>query len=288
MIHWTAAGAVSTPTTVQIRLSAITADSFRVGVSPPESTLSVEDFRRNLNYFSVDLDTPRSTPCHSLTLSGLPTQFADYLDVLAAMPRFQYCTLHLPDTTIDWTQLYPYRQLFDRLVLPISPKTISDVPHWAGLLTQFMLPLTAEQPDQIDWFIRWIHQVQPQHLLLSYPAPLNQQRPMSLQSLRTFLSEVATHCADMTTIQVRGIPPCLLQTTIIPLENISSKTSNRWYVDVDHQCVNARLFFPDILHFHKDDQCRFCRFGASCDGFFLRHLESMNTTLRSIVEEIIP
>lgn len=43
-------------------------------------------------------------------------------------------------------------------------------------------------------------------------------------------------------------------------------------MDADHQQSKALLFFPDVVAFHKDEACRFCRLDTSCDGFFAAYL----------------
>ena len=282
MIHWTTAGVVATPTTLQVRISKQSSLSFAIGAKTSTDTLSPLDFHKNLKYFRIELDTPRSTPCHSLTLSGLPHDPTDYFEALQQVPRFNYCTIHLPDATIPWTLLEEYRSLFDRLVLPISPKQSPAIPAWAQTCTQCVLLLTETHVSHTEW-LKWLTQIDAQKLILSYPAPMSKHTPLSPDDVRLFLEQSAPQFEQLNIpVLIRGIPPCLLRDSVVSLERITSKTSNRWYVDAEHQCGNARLFFPDLLQFHKDDQCRFCAFGTSCDGFFLEYLESMSIQLNSI------
>ena len=287
MIHWTTAGVVSTPTTVQVRVSFRSAQSFKVGANTSERTLSPSDFYRNLQYFRVGLDTPRSTPCHSLTLSGLPEDPSDYISILRQIPSFQYCTIHLPLTNIPWNILQNNQDLIDRLVIPLNPISQNTIPEWAQPITQCVLLLTQDNLRDLTWIRK--HLSNPIHqrtrLILSYPAQFSQQRPPTPTHLAQLLNDLALILTEREhPTLIRGIPPCLLQDSPIPLTQISSKTSNRWYVDAEHQCESARLFFPDLLQFHKDDQCRFCQFSTQCDGFFLEYLEEMNIQLNNIPE----
>lgn len=289
MIHWTTAGVVSTPTTVQIRVSFRSAQSFRIGVNTSEHTLSPSEFHRNLQYFRVGLDTPRSTPCHSLTLSGLPEDPSEYLSILRTVPSFQYCTIHLPATNIPWQTLFTHRDLIDRLVLPLTANLNDTIPQWAQPITQCVILLTQKNLTDLSWIQRWFSKTEllRTKIILSYPAPLSQEQPPTPTQLRQVLDQLAS---DMTErdhpVLIRGIPPCLLPNAPIPWTQISSKTSNRWYVDAEHQCESARLFFPELLQFHKDDQCRFCRFSTQCDGFYLEYLEEMNIQLNSLPAQL--
>lgn len=285
MIHWTTAGVVSTPMTVQIRVSFRSAQSFKVGANTSEHTISPLDFHRNLQYFRVGLDTPRSTPCHSLTLSGLPDDPSEYLSILRQVAQFQYCTVHLPATNIPWEILKDSRDLLNRLVLPLTPISENSIPNWAQPITQCVLVLTQENLCDRTWIHRQLSNsvLRSMRFTLSYPAPLSQQQPPTPTQLQHLLHEWEKLLTEREhPLLIRGIPPCLLQDTPISLTQISSRTSNRWYVDAEHQCESARLFFPELLQFHKDDQCRFCRFSTHCDGFYLDYLEKMNIQLNSI------
>ncbi|MBM4366727.1 MAG: hypothetical protein FJ102_10975, partial [Deltaproteobacteria bacterium] len=69
-------------------------------------------------------------------------------------------------------------------------------------------------------------------------------------------------------VAIRGLPACLLA----ELSAHAGKTGNRWYVDADHQVDKALLFFPDVVRFHKVDDCRFCTRNEACDGWFANYL----------------
>ena len=73
--------------------------------------------------------------------------------------------------------------------------------------------------------------------------------------------------------RIKGLPACFLGADAHRL----GRTSNRWYVDADHQRQDALLFFPDVVAFHKDDACRFCAADGRCDGFFSRWLARGST-----------
>jgi hypothetical protein len=69
-------------------------------------------------------------------------------------------------------------------------------------------------------------------------------------------------------VAIRGLPSCLLG----DLVRLGGRTGNRWYVDADHQLDRALLFFPDVVAFHKGDECRFCTLNEKCDGWFATYL----------------
>ena len=76
-------------------------------------------------------------------------------------------------------------------------------------------------------------------------------------------------------ISISGIPPCLSKKANL------KQTSNRWYVDADHQKEKALLFFPNLLRYYKADSCRFCKLNTQCDGFFRQYL-SQDILLRPL------
>ncbi len=296
MIHWTTSGAVATPTTVQVRLSTLSHRSLKVGLKVPERQLTVEEFENNLQYFQRGLDTPRSIPCTSLTLSGLPVESTRYFEALQHCSNFQFTTLHL-GSTASWDCLRPYQSLFDRLVLSAGPSTkdfdVDAIPPWAMDKVQFIVSLTGDPLTLEQWLESFLPWAFKHHIpvTFSHPFPLSEVKPLSPSSivgLFQWLSPLLDNLQSSKNghIQVKGIPPCLISSLHKNATNIhiSSKTSNRWYVDADHQCDEALLFFPDLLQFHKDDQCRFCTLNTQCDGFFLSYLKQERTHLSAFLE----
>lgn len=297
MIHWTTSGAVATPKTVQIRLSTLNHRSLNVGLKVPERHLTIEEFETNLQYFQQGLDTPRSIPCTSLTLSGLPLKPEPYFDVLEQRSSFHFTTLHL-GSEVSWETLKPHQSLFDRLVLSVGPfidkLDLRSIPKWARDKVHCIVSLTGNAMALEQWleqFLPWVfaHQIP---VTFSHPFPLSPVKPLSPSSIVALFQWLSPLLKDHSssknaTIQVKGIPPCLIPSLHKHSTNvhISSKTSNRWYVDADHQCDNALLFFPALLQFHKDDQCRFCTLNTQCDGFFLTYLKQYNAHLSAFLEQ---
>jgi hypothetical protein len=71
-------------------------------------------------------------------------------------------------------------------------------------------------------------------------------------------------------VGIKGLPPCFLG----ELSRCSWRSSNRWYVDSEHQLDKALLFFPDVVSFTKVENCRFCKLDSRCDGFFGAYISS--------------
>ena len=294
MIHWTSSGVVSTPTTVQIRVTSHTDSTLSVGHAQPTRRLSLEEFRQNLQYFRHGLDTPRSISCTSITISGLPIDSlaADYFKTLADFP-FNYATLHLSTATstpICWSVLEQYEGVFDRFVLSFGPNIPDlDIPKWVLPKLYCIVSLSGTPSTFEPWIEHWIQQktAYSTHVVFSYPVPLGPNHPLPPQSISSIFSRLMPLLKQRTRpTTLKGLPVCLMPTLIHKNVTVSSKTSNRWYVDAEHQCSEALLFFPDILHYHKDDQCRFCIHDGHCDGFFLEYLTN-NIHLSAILDDTL-
>ena len=108
MLRWTQAGAVSTPSTVQLRLAKNYEKRVPAGAPDPSRKLSLIELRENLHYFRHTLDTPRSTPCSSITLSGLQEESKETLATIAfdiQQVGFQYVRTHVDTQS---THLLPH------------------------------------------------------------------------------------------------------------------------------------------------------------------------------------
>ena len=71
MIRWTTGGAVSNPTTVQVRVQRSYPGRIRAGAPVPTRSMSPEEVETNVRWFTEGLDTPRSAPCTALVMSGV-------------------------------------------------------------------------------------------------------------------------------------------------------------------------------------------------------------------------
>ena len=280
MITWTASGVVTTPDTIQIRLSKQNPSEIRAGAPTPTRILSPEEFQDNLDYFRFTLDGPRSQACTKLTLSGLQRENAAYFEILVQYPHFQWITLHIDPSIINWTELAEYQQCYHRLSIPINDlHQAQSIPQWAIDKCHIILLLEQGLENWIEPIITLANQRSWNPLIFLYPFPLLESQHSTTLSPKQCLDLLEKHCRSLHNPPIiKGLPHCLLDSSF----SVHSKTSNRWYVDASHQREKALLFFPDILSFHKDDQCRFCRFTGSCDGFFTIYLEQHDLCLQAI------
>jgi hypothetical protein len=291
MIHWTHGGAVTTPTTVQIRLASQNLPTLQAKAPIPRRRLSKTEFLRNLEYFHIGLHGPRSIPCTAVTISGMDTENIQYIEELRNHKYFAYNSLHI-DYQLDlWAYLETVQDCFDKISLPI-PSTldretwthIEKIPTWSVPSTNFILSLANPNKESIEEFIQRYHplvQWAKEHdwqLFCSYPFPTNAAvSPLSPKDCAIFLSYLHREKLPRSPI-VKGIPSCVLNTPSLQ----TSKTSNRWYVDAEHQLQQALLFFPEIMQFYKSDNCRFCALDHQCDGFFAEYLRDFDVNLQPV------
>ena len=262
MLCWTRAGAVPWPTTVQIRL-AKNYGGIKAGAPLPSRQLSITEFSENVHYFRHTLDTPRSKACHSITLSALQQENAERLHSIKTILcdlQYTYIRAHIDQNS---QHLLPFLDFAQHIALSIhhpndwksynikgvDPKRLrvsillnnDTLPHITSLRTQI--------PSEIDFTLLYPFPLSPK-LILSAP-PIHK-----VQELISLLPP---------SIKIAGLPQCLSL-------RFGKKTSNRWYVDADHQKNSALLFFPDLLRYYKAESCRFCAQNAFCDGFFVDYL----------------
>lgn len=277
MISWTSSGLVRTPNTVQIRCNSEMPKELKAGAPSPNRSLSNQELAENLQYFRFALDTPRTIPCSSLTLSGLNGDDSGRFETIKQFP-FDYITLHVSSDSINWMELAHYQQGYQRISIPLNAKTAAlQIPSWAISKTTLVISLEEGLEAWLPSAIERANQENWNPFVFLYPFPLNRQSsPLSPQKAIELLEQLTKNCKKNPII--KGLPYCLAKTKY----TLFAKTTNRWYVDAAHQKEKALLFFPDVSCYYKDDQCRFCRHNEECDGFFLEYLKIHNLHLRVI------
>ena len=109
-------------------------------------------------------------------------------------------------------------------------------------------------------------------MTFTYPFPINGNEattaPSPIRVVAALGPALSTLDQAHVEARIKGLPACHLGTDAQRL----GKTSNRFYVDADHQMDQALVFFPDVVSFFKDDACRFCSANDACDGFFATYL----------------
>lgn len=286
MLRWTPAGAVSAPTTVQLRLTRHYPDRVRAGAPEPARCLSPEELRTNLVHFTEGLRGPRTRPCTTLVLSGLGLGQREDLPGALDLARtlgMDRVVVHasaadlLADGTAPPAAARPHwRERIDVLVLPcpapdqaaaleavlsarVSQRLVCTVDLGVAAcegLGGLLDALVAGQPDEVVW-------------TLPFPRGVA-SRPPALGAVRALLAAALPPLRDAgVATTLKGLPRCLSPGLDLPRR----RTGNRWYVDADHQLDQALLFLPEVVRFHKGDACRFCVEDADCDGYFAQYLD---------------
>ena len=263
MLCWTKAGAVPWPTTVQIRLAKRYEHRIRAGAPSPSRQLTLQEFQENARYFRHTLDTSRSKPCHAITLSALQEETPSRLENIAQVIRtfqYDYVRVHID---LQAQHLLPYLTFADHIALSIQhPKEWSE--YNLHMIDPARLYISILMNHETLLHIHNLRAAIPEGITITllYPFPLSPKLIQTAPPLHTIQEQIARLPPS---IQVAGLPPCLSLRE-------GKKTSNRWYVDADHQKDSALLFFPDLLRYYKSESCRFCVENASCDGFFVDYL----------------
>ena len=283
MIRWTAAGAVANPTTVQIRVQRSYPGRIRAGAPVPTRSMSPDELFDNIHFFTTGMNGPRSTPCTGLVLSGVAVaRRTDTIEAIqtARKQGIEHVVLHLGGEDLSTLQITQFEDIVDTIVVPVQPESVSlaDVlrvirdAHKARLNVATNTVLTANALSGLTRTARSIGRAKPQSITYTYPFPINGNEatnapppPRVMSALRPALSELDREGIHA---RIKGLPACHLGGDAHRL----GRTSNRYYVDADHQCAEAMMFFPDVVRFFKGDACRFCALDGECDGFFATYL----------------
>lgn len=282
MLAWTRAGAVTRPTTVQIRVQRSYPGRIRAGAPVPTRSMSREELLENVTYFTEGLRTPRTQPCTALVLSGVGVasraDTADAID-LARAQGVTRITLHAGVEDLGTLDVGHYAGRVDGLVLPVQPGAdlVASARAIAaaavlGMPVYTNTALTANALPGLSAAARLLASARPTALTFTYPFPINggdatdvPPPPRAVAALREALQILDAAHLPAT---LKGLPACYLG----PDAHRVRRTANRWYVDADHQRDRALLFFPDVVSFTKDEVCRFCAADGGCDGFFATYL----------------
>lgn len=283
MLRWTPSGAVASPETVQIRVQRTYPGRIRAGAPRPTRSLAPAELEANLRYFTEGLRGPRSRPCLRLVLSGVGVASRPDVHGALALARslgMERIVLHVGPEDLGRLEVERFAEAVDLLVIPVQPGPealaraagVMARAASAGLAVAANTLLSAEALPELSEAARVLATAAPRQLTFTYPFPVAGSDPravppppVALDALRRALEILDAAGLDAA---IKGLPACHLQELAPRL----GRTSNRWYVDADHQQGEALLFFPDVVRFHKEDLCRFCARDGSCDGFFADYL----------------
>ena len=266
-IRWTPAGAVAAPRTLQVRVTAGFEGRVAAGAPTPTRAMTPAEIDCNIRHFTAGMRGPRTQPCDALVLSGVTSAAGSaLLDVLAAaraegMARI---TLHLPR---GWGEPGPLTESADAVALTVvTVHDLAGVPALsAAAEVTVVVVLDHAGLAELEHTLDAVAAARPGRVVLTWPL-LGPPPPTADRVLAKLAGAVAPLDAAGIPYGVKGLPPCAVRRRGAGEWVESWRSSNRWYVDADHQCGQALLFFPDVVRFAKADACRFCAVSSRCDG----------------------
>lgn len=287
MLRWTAAGAVESPTTVQIRVQRSYPGRIRAGAPLPTRSMDATEIAENIRHFTVGHRTPRTRPCTGLVLSGVGVagrpDTPGHID-LARSEGVERVVLHVGPEDLAGLEPATWRDRVDTVVLPLRPGAeLAAAVQAAARLTAAGLSvathtvLDADALPHLGDVVAALVRLPPHRHTFTFPFPTSPDVVASAPDSREVVARLLPSLTNLdragVPAAVKGLPACHLER----YGHLVDRTGNRWYVDADHQRDDALLFLPDVVAFHKDDACRFCRRSDDCDGFFREWLARPGT-----------
>lgn len=276
-LRFTTRGVVAAPDTVQIRIGGSFDGRVSVGAPTPTRDMTPGEVMDNVSRFVAP--GPRAHPVRHVTLSGIPRAFpvSQVVDhaIGAGVKRV---TLHLE----------PGREPGHPAVAVASairnPEEVSDLPTPSHVVS-VTVPLEHEVLALLPAIARRLAGVAIRGVTLLWPFPgyARDRMPPPVSDVRRALGDASADLAPLDW-RVKGLPRCTLQG--LPLAGRIQPTTNRHYVDADHQGAAALLFRPDLVDLAKVDACRFCKADHRCDGVAREWLEAGLTGGLSPVEDM--
>jgi hypothetical protein len=213
----------------------------------------------NIRHFTTGMRGARTRPCTHLTLSGVGRLEVDVEQ--ARQLGIRTVTLHgrAPSATTS---------AVDRVVRRVSAP--SDLESWpAHPSVTAIVPVDGPALSGAGAWVPDLLARAPADVVFWWPYPDGTRDRPSSPELAGHVTPLR-HRLEAAGIRTRlgGLPPCLLEAG-----SIRGRTSNRYYVDADHQREQALLFFPDVVAMAKPDSCRVCWLTATCDGVPRRWLQ---------------
>ncbi len=281
MLTWTPAGAVERPRVLQIRLQRSYPGRVRAGAPVPTRSMPTSEVRDNVEWFTAA--STRGRPVEALVLSGVGAASRPDLGELCGFARSRgvaRITLHAGVEDLDG--LRADRAPVDTLVLPLqvgesgsnlaAAARVLSAARAVGLATVANTQLVAGALPTLAGAARVALATGVGAMTFTYPFPVDVaasgEAPPPARALAVLREVVPPLQAAGVRVAIRGLPACLLG----EYAAMAGKTQNRWYVDADHQRERALCFFPDVVAFHKGDECRFCALNERCDGWFATYL----------------
>jgi hypothetical protein len=281
MLTWTDAGAVARPRTLQIRLQRSYPGRVRAGAPVPTRHMPTAEVEANLRHFATA--GTRGLAVDALVLSGVGAAARpDLADIVACARGLGIRRVTLHAGVEDLEALAPAALPVDLVVLPLQPgeggamlaagaRALRSARE-AGVAVAATTVLSPAALPMLASVARVAAVGPVRSLTFTFPFPVDGSAasdvPPAARAVAALREVVPAAEAAGLRVAIKGLPLCYLG----PLARLSDRTANRWYVDADHQLDRALRFFPDVVAFHKDEQCRFCPLDARCDGFFATYL----------------
>ena len=270
---------------VQIRVQRAYPGRIRAGAPVPTRSMTQEELLANLRYFAVDLAGPRSRPCTKLVLSGVGVANREQTPDLLTQARewgMENVVLHVGSEDLEGFDPTRFEGLVDAVVVPVQPgpaggalvsaARVIRACRRSGIEVVANTVLSPLALQDLQPAARAIASSGATRAALSYPFPISGNTSRHVAPIAATVEALDAAVAHLEhaglSISIKGLPGCYLGR----LAKYIHRSSNRWYVDADHQLDDAVLFFPRVVSFTKRESCRFCSLDARCDGFFATYL----------------
>ncbi|MCA9491589.1 MAG: hypothetical protein KC621_16770 [Myxococcales bacterium] len=261
-IRFTARGAVTLPDTLQVAVGTTFAARLPVGVAQPDRELTLDELEANVRHFTRG--GPRSRPVTRLVLSAVGAGHP-VLDGIGSLRRLgiDRVVVHTdPASAEACAAAVDHVAVFVRAPQDLEPLERVD-------RLGVTVPLEEEVLPRLGSLLSSVRALRPQRVVLAWPFPVEgRSPPPPAEEVIRAIEGCGTLLAGLS-FTVKGLPPCVLaplRRGIPDLAERTGRTTNRWYVDVEHQLDRALLFVPDVVRFAKADTCRFCEIDPRCDG----------------------
>jgi hypothetical protein len=275
VLKFTTSGAVSSPETLQIRVTR-GRGGVRAGAPEPARSLTDAEVLANLRHFTEGHRGPRTRPCTGLVLSGV--SFADRPGLGAVVDAgralgLQHVTVHVGGSARAGFASSPLAERADAVALTVTdPADVADVEllvesrgRGAGFFVSAVVPLDRPTLPRLPRIVDALAGARPDRVVLTWPMPSDEgavDPPPAGDAAEAARAALRGLDAAGVPAGVKGLPHCSLG----PDRDRAWRSQNRWYVDAEHQLDGALLFFPDVVRFSHADVCRFCARSRECDG----------------------